>query len=57
MIFLVLAAADVALQESLTMADAIIIATARSNNYKVITSDADLKDQPGVEYIPVKRLI
>ena len=49
---LALAAADVALQERLAMADAIIIAIARSNNCKVVTSDADLKDQAGVEYIP-----
>ena len=49
-----LAAADIALKESLAMADAIIIAIARSNNFSVITSDADLKDQPDVEYIPKK---
>ena len=49
---LALAAADVALQERLAMANAIIIAIARSNNCKVVTSDADLKDQAGVEYIP-----
>lgn len=49
---LALAAADVALRESLTMADAMIVAAARSNNCKIITSDADLKDQTGVEYIP-----
>ena len=49
-----LAAADIALKESLAMADAIIIAIARSNNCAVITSDADLKDQPDVEYIPKK---
>ena len=49
---LALAAADVALQERLAMADAIIIATARFNNCQVITSDIDLKDQPCVTYIP-----
>ena len=49
---LALAAADVALQESLAMADAMIVAAARSNNCKIITSDVDLKDQAGVEYIP-----
>lgn len=49
---LALAAADVALQESLSMADAMIVAAARSNNCKIITSDVDLKDQAGVEYIP-----
>lgn len=52
--FFALAAADIALKESLAMADAIIIAIARSNNCAVITSDADLKDQPDVEYIPKK---
>lgn len=49
---LALAAADVALQESLAMADAMIVAAARLNNCKIITSDVDLKDQTGVEYIP-----
>ncbi len=49
---LALAAADVALQERLAMADAIIIATARQNNCNVITSDIDLKDQSCATYIP-----
>jgi toxin FitB len=49
---LALVAADVALQERLAMADAIIIATARLNHCKVITSDIDLKNQPLVTYIP-----
>ena len=49
---LALAAADVALRENLAMADAIILAAAHSINCKIITSDKDLKDQPGVEYIP-----
>ena len=49
---LALAAADISLQESLSMADAIIVAAARANNCKIITSDSDLKDQPGVTYIP-----
>lgn len=47
-----LAAADVALQEGLAMADAVIVAAARSNNCKIITSDGDLKDQAEVVYIP-----
>ena len=47
-----LSAADIALQERLAMADAIIVATARLNNCKVITSDIDLKDQSMVTYIP-----
>jgi toxin FitB len=50
--FLALAAADIALKENLAMADAIIVAAARTNNCTIITSDADLKDQPGVRYIP-----
>jgi toxin FitB len=49
---LALTAADIALKENLAMADAIIVAVARTNNCKIITSDADLKDQPGVTYIP-----
>ena len=49
---LALAAADVAFQEGLAMADAMIVAAARSNNCKIITSDADLKDQSEVVYIP-----
>ena len=50
--FLALAAADIALQNSLAMADAIIIATAHAYNCKVITSNSDLKDQKSVEYLP-----
>jgi predicted nucleic acid-binding protein len=49
---LALTAADIALQDSLAMADAIIVATARANNCKIITSDSDLKNQPNVKYIP-----
>jgi len=48
---LALAAADIALQEKLAMADAIVVATAHLNHCTIITSDADLKNQPGVEYI------
>jgi predicted nucleic acid-binding protein len=48
---LALAAADISLQENLAMADAIILAAARSFKCKIITSDADLKNQPNVEYI------
>ena len=48
---LALAAADVALQENLAMADAIIVAAAHINNCKIITSDADFKNLRGVEYI------
>ena len=49
---LALAAADIALREKLAMADAMLVATARSNNCKIVTSDADLKDQARVEFIP-----
>jgi len=51
---LALSAADIALQENLAMADAIIVATARNHNAKIITSDSDLKDQPNVNYIHKK---
>ena len=49
---LALAAADIALQENLAMADAIIVATARAQNCRIISSDSDLKDQSNVDYIP-----
>jgi predicted nucleic acid-binding protein len=48
---LALAAADTALKEKLAMADAIIYSTAHINNCIIITSDVDLKDLRGVEYI------
>ena len=51
---LALAAADIALQEKLAMADAIIVAISRAHNCRIITSDADLKNQVNVEYIPKK---
>ena len=49
---LALAAADIALQEKLAMADAVIVATSRAHNCRIISSDADLKDQVNVYYIP-----
>ncbi len=49
---LALVAADVALQEKLAMADAIIVAISRVHNCKIISSDADLKGQSNVNYIP-----
>lgn len=49
---LALVAADIGLQEKLAMADAIIVATARTHNCKIISSDADLKNQENVKYIP-----
>ena len=48
---LALAAADIALQESLAMADAIIVATSLFHNCTVISSDSDLKDQNNVKFI------
>lgn len=48
---LALAAADVALQDSLAMADAIIVAASRSQNCTIISSDSDLKDQLNVNFI------
>ena len=47
-----LAAADIALQESLAMADAIIVAFSRFHNCTIISSDSDLKEQAKVKYIP-----
>jgi len=44
-------AADLSLRHGLAMADAIIYATARDQEAEVITSDADLKNLPGVVYI------
>ena len=49
---LALAAADIALQQKLAMADAIIVAVARAHGCRIITSDADFKDLDNVEYIP-----
>ena len=49
---LALAAADIALQERLAMADAIIVATALACNCTLVSSDVDLKDQPNVKFIP-----
>ena len=46
-----LLAADVSLQYGLAMADAIIYATGRDQEAQVLTSDADLKDLPGVVYL------
>ena len=49
---LALAAADISLQKSLSMADAIIVAVSRSHNCTIISSDSDLKDQHNVKFIP-----
>ena len=51
---LALAAADIALQEKLATADAIIVAISRAHNCRIISSDADLKDLVNVDYIPKK---
>jgi predicted nucleic acid-binding protein len=48
---LALVAADVSLRHGLAMADAIVYATSREREAEVITSDADLKELPGVVYI------
>jgi len=48
---LALSAADIALRESLAMADAIIVATSRFYNCTIISSDSDLKNQPNVNFI------
>ncbi len=47
-----LMAADVALERRLAMADAIVYTTAIANQCELITSDGDLKDLPGVRFIP-----
>ena len=51
---LAIAAADIALQEKLAMADAIIVAVSRVHNCRIISSDSDLKNQPNVTYIAKK---
>jgi predicted nucleic acid-binding protein len=49
---LALAAADIALHDRLSMADAIIVATALACNCTIVSSDVDLKGQPNVKFIP-----
>lgn len=49
---LALAAGDIALENHLSLADAIIVAAAQAHHCKIISSDADLKDHPNVDYIP-----
>lgn len=44
-------AADLSLRHGLAMAVAIVYATAKDQRAEVVTSDADLKDLPGVLYI------
>ena len=46
-------AASVSIEHKLAMADSIIYATANLYGAKLVTSDADFKDLPGVSYISV----
>jgi predicted nucleic acid-binding protein len=46
-----LLAADFSLKYGLAMADAIVYTTAQDQRAQLITSDADLKDLPGVVYL------
>lgn len=48
---LALVAADKSLAEGLAMADAIILATGHYYDCPIITSDADLKGKPGVQFL------
>ncbi|MDQ7001024.1 MAG: type II toxin-antitoxin system VapC family toxin [Mariprofundus sp.] len=50
---LALEAADISVEHGLAMADAIIYATAQRHNAALYTSDADLKEFPGVQFIPI----
>jgi predicted nucleic acid-binding protein len=49
---LALAAADVSLEFRLAMADSIVYATARAEDAELVTSDADLRNLPGVTFLP-----
>lgn len=49
-----LTAADLSLEHSLAMADAIVLATARKYRAQVITSDQDFEDIEGTIYLPNK---
>jgi predicted nucleic acid-binding protein len=44
-------AADLSLRHGLAMADAMIYAVSRDHEAQLVTSDADLKDLPGVVYL------
>lgn len=44
-------AADLSLQHSLAMADAVVYVTSKDQNARLVTGDADLKDLPAVVYI------
>lgn len=45
---LAIAAAQISIRQKLAMADAIIYATAESVSARLVTSDTDFRDQPGV---------
>ncbi len=49
--YLARSAADISLAHKLSMADAIVYATAQKYAARLVTSDADFKSLPGVEYI------
>ena len=49
-----LAAADISLEHRLSMADAIIYATAQMHHAELVTSDTDFKNLPGVLFISPK---
>ena len=49
---LALAAADVSLEFRLAMADSIVYATARAEDAELVTSDSDLRNLPGVTFLP-----
>ena len=49
---LALEAADLSLEHHLSMADAIVYATARSCGATLVTSDEHFQGLPGVEYLP-----
>jgi predicted nucleic acid-binding protein len=48
-------AADIGLARKLSMADAVIVATARAHDATIWTQDAHLEDVPGVRYRAAKR--
>ena len=49
---LALTAADLSLEHSLAMADAIVLATARRFRAELVTSDRDFEGIPDVAYLP-----
>jgi predicted nucleic acid-binding protein len=50
-----LAAADLALEHGLAMADAVVYATARAEGVRLVTSDGDFSGLPDVTYYGKKR--